>query len=183
MIVLGCCAHSNHGFWPALLPYFGNLGLTLSMSSQDVGLSKQKRRVSSKLVDASVLKQGIEQHGMAAGSAKNYDAMLAQADNWLPCQLEKLIKEQAAHREALQTPTEPLPAELTCPSGEVIPVDGSAKYAFQQPMECTRHLIALFEWSKCVETGVTSEGATQTPAGASVLKTIHAAFIRQFELL
>lgn len=102
--------------------------------------------VSSKLVDASVLKQGIEQHGMAAGSAKNYDAMLVQADNWLPGQLEKLIEEQAARREALRTPTEPLAAELTtCPSGEVIPVDGSAKHAFQQPMECTPHLIALFK--------------------------------------
>lgn len=141
-----------------------------------------RRRVSSKLVDASVVKQGQEQQGKAAGTVKGYAAILSQADEWLPNQLEKLIEEQVQRREALQT--KGLPAELTAyPSGELIPTDGSAKDALRTPMECTPHLISLFEWSKCAETGVTSEGPTSSPAGASVLKTIHAAFVWRFEHL
>jgi hypothetical protein len=135
------------------------------------------------LVDASVLRQGIEEHGMAAGSTKSYNAVLAQADDWLPAEVEKLMNEQALRHNTLPAQTEG-PPELTADLGrDFIPMDGSAKRAFQEPMECTPHLIALFEWSKCVEMSVTLEGATKTPAGASVLKTIHAAFLRRFELL
>jgi len=131
------------------------------------------------LVDPSVLKQGREQHGKAAGTVKNYAAILAQADAWLPDQLEKLIEAQAQRRTALQT--QGLPTELTAgPSGESIPTDGSAKDALRTPMECTPHLISLFAWAKCIET---SDGPTPSPAGASVLKTIHAAFMWRFENL
>jgi hypothetical protein len=152
------------------------------MSSQGSGPRKRKRQVVPKLVDPSVLKQGQEQHGKATGTVKNYTAMLAQADEWLPGQLEKLIEEQAQRREAL--PAEGLPKELTvCPSGESIPTDGSAKDAFRTPMECTPHLISLFAWSKCIESGIASEEPARAPAGASVLKTIHAAFMWRFEKL
>jgi hypothetical protein len=154
------------------------------MSSEGGGPNKRKRRVVSKSVDPSVLKQGREQHGKAAGTVKNYAAMLAQADAWLPSQLEKLIEAQAKRGTALQT--EGLPMELTAgPSGESIPTDGSAKDALRTPMECTPHLISLFAWAKCIETRVTSEpeGPAPSPAGASVLKTIHAAFMWRFENL
>lgn len=143
---------------------------------------KKKRRVSSNLVDPLALKRGQERHGKAAGTVKAYAAMLAQADEWLPGQLEKLIEEQAKQHKALQS--EALPKELAvCTSGESIPTDGSARDAFRSPMECTPHLISLFAWSKCIESGVVSEAPAQSPAGASVLKTIHAAFLWRFESL
>ena len=146
------------------------------------GPNKPRRRVSSKLVDASVVKQGQTQQGKAAGTVKGYAAILSQADEWLPNQLKTLIEEQVNRRKALQT--NGLPAEFTAHrSGELTPIDSSARDALRTPMECTPHLISLFEWSKCTEIGVTSEGPTPSPAGASVLKTIHAAFMWQFEHL
>ena len=70
------------------------------------GLNKPWQRVSSKLVDALVVKQG-----KAAGTVKGYAAMLSQADEWLPNQLKTLIEEQVNCHKALQT--NGLPAEFT----------------------------------------------------------------------
>jgi hypothetical protein len=80
------------------------------------GPNKPRQRVSSKLVDASVVKQGQTQQGKAAGTVKGYAAILSQADEWLPNQLKTLIEEQVNRRKALQT--NGLPAEFTAhPSG------------------------------------------------------------------
>lgn len=152
------------------------------MSSPGDGPKKRKRQVVPKLVDPSVLKQGQEQHGKAAGTVKNYEAMLTQADEWLPVQLEKLIQDQARWHETSRMAGSP-PELTVCPSGESIPTNGSAKDAFRMPMECTPHLISLFAWSKCIESSTVSEGPARAPAGASVLKTIHAAFMWRFENL
>ena len=152
------------------------------MSSQTNHLNKQKQRAPPRLVDPMALKQGWEQHGKATGTVKNYVGILGQADEWLPSQLVKLISKQAQWHKSLRT--EGLPMELTtCPHGELILTDGSASDAFRTPMECTPYLILLFAWSKCIKTGGTSEGPASPPAGASVLKTIHAAFVWWFENL
>ena len=152
------------------------------MSSQTDCPNKQKQQALSRLVDPLALKQGWEQHRKATGTMKNYVAILAQADEWLLGQLVKLISEQAQQHKSLWT--EGLPMELTtCPCGELILTDGSASDAFRTPMECTPYLISLFAWSRCIETGGTSEGPASPPAGASVLKTIHAAFVWWFENL
>ena len=103
------------------------------MSSQTNHLNKQKQQAPPRLVDPLALKQGQEQHGKAAGTMKNYAAILAQADEWLLSQLVKLISEQAQWHKSLQT--KGLPMELTtCPRGELIPTDGSASDAFSYGM-------------------------------------------------
>jgi hypothetical protein len=80
---------------------------------------------------------------------KNYKAMLAQADDWLPHQIERLRQEQAQGLATLRAGG--LPTELTThPTGQLIPDDGSAREAFQTPMGCMLHLIALFAWSRQV---------------------------------
>ena len=90
------------------------------MSSQTNHLNKQEQRAPPRLVDPLALKQGREQHRKAAGTMKNYAAILAQADEWLLSQLVKLISEQAQWHKSLQT--KGLPMELTtCPHGELIP--------------------------------------------------------------
>ena len=95
------------------------------MSSQTDRLNKRKQQAPPRLVDPLALKQGQEQHGKAAGTVKNYVAILGQADEWLPSQLVKLISEQAQRHKSLRT--EGLPMELTtCPCGELILTDGSA---------------------------------------------------------
>jgi hypothetical protein len=143
------------------------------------GGNKPRRRASSRMVKASTLKDEEQVHALSQGTLKNYRSMLAQADEWLPQQLEALLREQTQLHEEQQ-------AEITdpalVPSGsERIPENGSAKNAFTNPMECTPYLISLFAYSKCVLSNASDTVSDTLPSGVSVLKTIHAAFIQRFE--
>jgi hypothetical protein len=147
------------------------------MSGKGKNKPARCRRAATRTVSTSVLKEQEQVHGLAQGTLKNYKSTLAQGDAWLLLELQHLMREQAQARGAQQAQ---MADTALLPSNQCIPEDGSAKDAFTVPMECTPHLIALFMYSKCVSEDTTSD-STDSSAGSSVLKTIHAAFMHRFE--